>query len=47
MAAAEGKVKPAQAAMPPKYPARMSPIAEPVWLEAGPGTNCESATRSA
>ena len=40
MAAADGKVNPAQAATPPRYPARMSPTAKPVWLLAGPGRNC-------
>ena len=39
--------EPTQAARPPRYPARMSPTAKPVWLLAGPGRNCESATRSA
>ena len=44
---AEGSVNAAQAARPPRYPARMRPIAKPVWLLAGPGRNWQSATRSA
>ena len=45
--AADGSVKPSHAARPPSGPARSMPIATPSWLEAGPGRNCTSATRSA
>jgi len=44
---AEGKVKAVQAASAPSAPARRSPSAKPTWLEAGPGRNWQSATRSA
>ena len=33
----EGKVKPKKAAIPPASPAFCSPIANPIWLEPGPG----------
>ena len=46
MTIADGSVKPAQAASAPKYPARMRPMANPIWLLAGPGRNWQSATRS-
>ena len=46
-AIAEGSVKAVQAASAPGYPARSKPMAIPTWLEAGPGRNWQSATRSA
>src|SRR5262249_42584263 len=46
-AAADGSVNPSHAATPPSSPARISPIAIPTWLLAGPGRNWHSATRSA
>jgi len=46
-ATAEGRVKPAQAAIAPQKPVRINPIAMPTWLIAGPGKNWQSATRSA
>ena len=46
-AMAEGKVNPAQAARPPARPPRDNPTANPTWLDAGPGRNWQSATRSA
>ena len=33
----EGKVKPKNAAIPPANPAFCNPIANPIWLEPGPG----------
>ena len=36
---ADGRVKPAQAAKPPRGPARINPSAKPSWLEVGPGKN--------
>ena len=47
IAMADGKVKPAQAAMPPKKPARLIPMEMPSWLLAGPGIIWHRATRSA
>ena len=44
---ADGKVKPAQAANAPGQPARRQPRPKPTWLDAGPGRNWLSATRSA
>ena len=44
---AEGMVKPTHAATRPQKPARCRPIAIPTWLDAGPGRNWHSATRSA
>ena len=44
--AAEGSVKPSQAASPPSLPARCTPIAIPTWLDDGPGRRLESATSS-
>lgn len=45
---AEGRVKAVQAARPPASPLpRSTPSAKPTWLEAGPGMNCDRATRSA
>ncbi len=39
IAIAEGAVKPTQAAIAPRQPARSQPSAKPVWLLAGPGRN--------
>ena len=47
ISAADGRVKPAQAASPPHGPARSSPSAKPAWLDAGPGRNWHSPTSSA
>lgn len=33
----KGKVKPKNAAIPPTRPALCNPIANPIWLELGPG----------
>ena len=44
---ADGRVKPSHAARPPSGPARSIPIEKPSWLDAGPGRNWTSATRSA
>jgi hypothetical protein len=44
---AEGRVKATKAASAPAHPARIMPSANPTWLEAGPGRNWHSATRSA
>ena len=44
---ADGRVKPIQAASPPRRRARAMPIAILTWLLAGPGKNWQSATRSA
>jgi hypothetical protein len=46
-ASAEGSVKAVKAASAPSQPARIIPSAKPTWLEAGPGRNWHSATRSA
>jgi hypothetical protein len=43
---ADGSVKAAHAATPPRRPPRTSPTAKPVWLDAGPGRNWQSVTRS-
>ena len=40
-------MKPTHAAAAPGIPARAIPIAIPTWLDAGPGGNWQSATRSA
>ena len=45
--AADGRVNAAHAASAPRYPARPRPIANPTWLDAGPGKNWHSATSSA
>ena len=47
ISAADGRVKPHHAASPPSQPARSRPMEKPTWLEAGPGANWQSATRSA
>ena len=47
MRAAEGSVNPAQAAAAPGSPAFASPMPMPTWLEVGPGSIWQSATRSA
>lgn len=47
IAAADGRVKPIQAASAPAQPARSMPTAMPTWLLAGPGRSWHSATRSA
>ena len=45
---ADGMVKANQAARPPNNPLpRAMPSVKPTWLEAGPGRNWQSATRSA
>lgn len=44
---ADGRVNPHHAARSPGSPARCSPSAIPTWLDAGPGRNWHSATRSA
>ena len=44
---AEGSVNPMKAASAPSQPARINPSAKPTWLDAGPGRNWHSATRSA
>lgn len=44
---ADGRVNPHHAARSPSSPARCSPSAIPTWLDAGPGRNWHSATRSA
>lgn len=44
---ADGRVKAIHAASAPGRPARIRPRPKPVWLEAGPGRNWESATSSA
>src|SRR5205823_3970111 len=46
-ATADGSVNPSHAATPPASPARSMPSAIPTWLDAGPGRNWQSATRSA
>ena len=45
--AADGVVKPSQAAKAPGRPARRMPRLIPTWLLAGPGRNWQSATMSA
>ena len=48
MITAEGMVKANHAASPPNSPLpRSTPREKPTWLEAGPGRNWHSATRSA
>ena len=46
MITAEGRVNPTQAARPPSFPARSTPIAIPSWLDDGPGNRLVSATSS-
>ncbi len=46
-ATAEGSVNPAQAASPPRYPARRIPMEKPTLLLVGPGANWQRATNSA
>ena len=48
MMTADGMVKANQAARPPRRPLpRKTPKEKPTWLDAGPGKNWQSATRSA
>jgi hypothetical protein len=47
MMMAEGRVKPSHAAHAPIRPPRCQPMAKPVWLLVGPGTNWQSASSSA
>ena len=47
MSTAEGSVKPTHAATAPGRPALASPMPMPTWLEVGPGSIWQSATRSA
>ena len=47
MRTADGAVKPSHAASAPAYPAFVSPMPTPTWLDVGPGSIWHSATRSA
>ena len=47
MRTADGSVKPTHAAAAPGSPAFASPMPIPTWLEVGPGSIWQSATRSA